>query len=314
MIDNFIERFRDANFSKHKKSIFLAIGFVLFIITMLVISNSGTKQKSKFQSVSLMPRDAQKAKKDLNYEFIKLDTIKMPSFSASQEFQLTESPESSEPIARTADKIRPELQPTSQQATPQPSRSKPSAIPTQESSLFPFSSVNRNPNMIVTNNLGGNRETDNSSPSLYSGKQSALIKVMLPNRTPVANGSLVEARVLRDSNWGNLAIPRRAKLIGVASLMNRRVDIEFREIIINNESRSCNGRAYDLKQLKGLAYSPVSSEAKRILVEELRDAVSGVPVVGRAANRAAYTTNYYDQDVSELEEGLEFYALIESVY
>jgi hypothetical protein len=312
---NLLMRFKGANFSKHKKLIILVPGFILFLIVMTVFSNKGTQKKSAFQNVSNMPGEASKSKKDLNYEFIKLDTIKIPSFTSSQEFQFTERPEESAPLSISVDKIRPELQPPSQQVTPQPARIKSTAPPpVQQSSLFPISSVNRNPNMIITNNLAESQESANGSQSLYTGKQAALIKVMLPNRTPVANGSLVEARVLRDSNWGNLVIPRRAKLIGVASLFNRRVEIEFREIIINNSSRSCSGKAYDLKQLKGLAYSPVSSEAKRILVEELRDAVSGVPVVGRVANRATYASNYSDQDISELDEGLEFYVLVESVY
>ncbi|HEX9970820.1 MAG TPA: conjugative transposon protein TraM [bacterium] len=314
VFNNLLIRFKGVNLSKQKRLIILVLAFILFLILMTVFSNKGTQKKSSFQNVSIMPRESSKSKKDLNYEFIKLDTIKIPSFTSSQEFQLAEKPEASEPLFINTDKIRPELQSTSQQATPLTASVKSAAPPVQASSLFPISSANRNPNMIITNNLAESQESANGSQSLYTGKQSALIKVMLPNRTPVANGSLVEARVLRDSNWGNLVIPRRTKLIGVASLFNRRVEIEFREIIINNSSRSCSGKAYDLKQLKGIAYSPVSSEAKRILVEELRDAVSGVPVVGRVANRATYASNYSDQDISELDEGLEFYVLVESVY
>jgi hypothetical protein len=130
----------------------------------------------------------------------------------------------------------------------------------------------------------------------------------------VANGSLVEARVMRDAKLGNIYIPKRTKLIGIASLMNLRINIDFQEIYINDSNRACRGRAYDLKRLQGLSYSPVNSEAKRVLLEELRDAVSGVPVLGRVANRATYSANYYDQDVSVLDEGLEFYVMIESIY
>lgn len=312
---NVVVRLKGANLTKQKKLIIAIPGVILVLILMIAVSNKGTQQKTKFQNVSIMPRESTKQKKDLNYEFIKLDTMKIPSFAPAQEYQFAEKQLESEPVSISIDKIRPELQPTAQKVLPQPERIK-SALPKpqpQEASVFQIGSTNRNPNMIVTNNLAGSQESASGSQSVYTGKQSALIKVMLPNRTPVATGSLVEARVLRDSNWGNLLIPRRTKLIGVASLFNRRVEIEFREIIINNSSRSCSARAYDLKQLKGIAYSPVSSEAKRILMEELRDAVSGVPVVGRVANRATYTSNY-DQDVSELEEGMEFYVLVESVY
>jgi len=166
--------------------------------------------------------------------------------------------------------------------------------------------------MIVTNNLAANPVGGSTSPTTFTGMQSALIKVVLPDRTPVANGSLVEARVLRDSKWGNVFIPRRTRLIGVATLFNRRVNIDFREIVINKTSRSCSGRAFDLKRLQGLPYSPVNSETKRALLEELRDAISGVPVVGRVANRATLTRDY-TQDVSELDEGLEFYVLVNSI-
>ena len=168
--------------------------------------------------------------------------------------------------------------------------------------------------MIVTNNFSEGTVQSGDTPSTYTGRQAALLKFVLPNRTPVANGSLVEARLLRDSKWGNIYLPKRTKIIGVASLMNRRVNIDFQEIYISNNSRSCRGRAYDLKQLQGLPYSPVNSEAKRVLLEELRDAVAGVPVLGRVANRATYSANYYDQDVSVLDEGSEFYVLIESIH
>ncbi|MCU0644774.1 MAG: hypothetical protein MUC94_10990, partial [bacterium] len=183
---NLVMRFKGANLSKHKKLIILVPSFILFLIVMTVFSNKGTQKKSSFQNVSIMTREASKSKKDLNYEFIKLDTIKIPSFTSSQEFQLTENPEKSEPFAINTDKIRPELQPTSQQAPPRTARVTPAAPPVQASSLFPISSVNRNPNMIITNNLSESQGNANGSQSLYTGKQSALIKVMLPNRTPVA--------------------------------------------------------------------------------------------------------------------------------
>jgi len=279
----------------------------------VIISNNGSKERTPHAKVSLIPGESQ-PKKELDYEFIKFDTIKIPNFAAVEK-PLVEPPRRIEPVIFTENTNQPKIE-TGTGMIKKSVNSKPSKIepilPEKSISFQPR--VNQNPNMIVTNNFAQSPAQSGTTPSTYTGGQSALLKVVLPNRTPVANGSLVEARILRDTKWGNVFIPKRTKLIGVAALLNRRVNIDFREIIISNVSRSCRGRAYDLKRLQGLPYSPVSSEAKRILLEELRDMVSGVPVVGRAANRATYSSNYYDQDVSELDEGLEFYVLIESIY
>lgn len=310
------KRWGIGRWSRLKKMIIGIAGIISILFFFIIFSNQQTNKNSSLPKVTLMPQKA-KPKKELNYEFIKLDTIKIPNF-----------PRAAKPVAETLKKVEPyHLEPlplaenTNQSALEpqQLKKSVKSKISSKVKSMLPKKSASyktkpasKNPNMIVTNNLAANPVHSGSSPTAFAGMQSALIKLVLPNRTPVANGSLVEARVLRDSKWGSMFIPRRTKLIGVASLFNRRVNIDFREIIINNMSRSCSGRAYDLKRLQGLPYSPVNSATKRALLEELRDAVSGIPVVGRVANRATLTRNY-TQDVSELEEGLEFYALINSI-
>lgn len=307
------ERLRAMKLPKIKRLVFGAIAFIGVLLIFVIISNKSATQKTPYTKVSILPTDA-KAKKELDYEFIKFDTIKIPNFAPAEQ-PVAEPPRQIEPVVFTETINQPQVTTgTLKKST----NSNPIKIePTSPEPAISFQSraVNQNPNMIVTNNLAEGAAQNGSTPSSsYAGLQSTLVKVVLPNRTPVANGSLVEARVLRDSKWGNVFIPKRAKIIGVASLMNRRVNIDFQEIYISNNSRSCRGRAYDSKRLQGLPYSPVSSEAKRVLVEELRDAVSGVPVLGRVANRATYSADYYDQDVSVLDEGLEFYVLIESVY
>lgn len=309
-----LERFKFARWSKTKKIVILtAVGISLLLFIILISSGSSNKPSS-FNKVSLIPRDSA-PKKDLDYEFIKFDTIKIPNFASSED-PFAEPPKNIESVTFTENKKKPAIeteilekpvQTTTKSIQPAP------ASPQQPISLQQRS-INQNPKMIVTNNLSANSIQGGGSVAAISGMQSVLLKVVLPERTPVANGSLVEARVLRDAKWGNVYIPKRTKVIGTASLYNRRVNIDFQEIFLNNTSRSCRGRAYDLKRLQGIEYSPVNSEAKRVLVEELRDAVSGVPVLGRVANRATYSSNYYNQDVSVLDEGLEFYVMIESIY
>lgn len=307
-----LERLKLTSLPKIKR---IAIGtgaIMIAFFVILIISKKSTSEKPQYTKISIVPTDI-KPKKQLDYEFIKFDTIKIPNFNPKEQ-PITEPPETIEPIIISEQVAQPS---TASGMIKKSLNTKPTKIEPvvpEQNTPFQSRSANQNPNMIVTNNLAGNDIQSGSPATTFSGMQSVLLKVILPNRTPVAGGSLVEARVLRDDKWGNIFIPKRTKLIGVATFQNRRINIDFREILINNASRSCRGRAYDLKRLQGLPYSPVNSEAKRILVEELRDAVSGVPVLGRAANRATYATNYYDQDVSVLDEGLEFFVLIESIY
>lgn len=307
------ERVREMNLPKMKRLLIGVIGLVSVLLIFVIISNKNATKRPLYTKVSILPTEM-KAKKELDYEFIKFDTIKIPNFEPAEQQPLVEPSPKLEPIQFTENTASPSIR-TGQVS--QATRSAPARLeniaPEPEIAFQPRA-ISQNPNMIVTSNLAEGTVQGSGAPSTYAGLQSVLIKVVLPNRTPVANGSLVEARVLRDAKWGNVYIPRRTKLIGVASLMNLRINIDFQEIYINDSNRSCRGRAYDLKRLPGISYSPVNSEAKRVLLEELRDAVSGIPVLGRVANRATYSANYYDQEVSVLDEGLEFYVMIESIY
>lgn len=289
--------------------------FILLIIFLMRSVSEPSKPDTAYAKVTLGPREAQNVQPKLNYNFIKIDTVKIPSFKPEVE-PLPGTREVMEPLALNRTELASAPAPEKKQVVPQPARSR--AIPDEpvfgtDPNRQVTTSNGKNPNMIVLSNLAESSFGSSGNTSTFSGHESALVKVMLPNRTPIANGSLVEARVLHDTKSGSTIIPRRTRLIGVASLYNRRVEIDLREIILNDVTRTCSGRAFDLKKLRGIPYSPVTSEVKRALMEEVRDAVSGVPVVGRVANR---TTMYNDmnQDVSELEEGLEFYFLIESIY
>jgi hypothetical protein len=307
------ERLKITGWTKIKKIVFLAAAIISILLFVIIVSNKQANKKPSFSKVNLIPNQT-KSKPELNYEFIKFDTIKIPNF-APVEKPMVEPPRKIEPVLFTENTDQPKkITGTVKKPVNSKSAKIEPILPEKPISFEPRG--NQSPNMIVTNNLAQNQVQSGSGSSTptFTGMQTALLKVVLTNRTPVANGSLVEARILRDAKWGNVFIPKRTKLIGVAALFNRRVNIDFREILINDVSRSCRGRAYDLKRLQGLTYSPVNSEARRVLLEELRDAVSGVPVLGRVANRATYSSNYYDQDVSVLDEGLEFYVMIESIY
>jgi len=307
-------RFKFATWSRTKKIVILTAGGISLLLFIILISSGSSNKQSEFNKVTLIPKDST-PKKDLNYEFIKFDTIKIPNFALAEE-PFAEPPKNIESVTFTENTKKPAIE-TSTIKKPVKSSPKlvqPGPAPSQQPISLQTRSANQSPNMIVTNNLSENKVQGGSSTPTFTGMQSALVKVVLSDRTPVANGSLVEARVLREAKWGNMFIPKRTKLIGTASLYNQRVNIDFQEIVINGTGRSCRGRAYDLKRLQGIQYSPVNSEAKRVLLEELRDVVSGVPVLGRVANRATYSSNYSNQDVSVLDEGLEFYVMIESIY
>lgn len=310
-IERLPERFKLAGMSRRTK-VFIGIGaiallLVLFFVNSLMDMTGKTPGTTK---VNLVPQK-ERPKKNLNYDFIKLDTLQIPNFT--QRDRTTQSLPQPEPenFPRTQPSTRQPEQPKSSPSG-SPLLSEPAAAPLQ--GITSSQGVNRNPNMIVMNNLSQTPVPGGSASSAFAtGRETALIKVVIPDRTPVADGSLVIARVLRDSKWGNINLPRRTKLIGTASLYNNRVHIDFREVMINDSSRSCTGKAYDLKQMEGIGYSPVSNEAKQILMEELRNATLGVPVVGNVANRATYSGNYF-RDVTELDEGMEFFALISAIY
>ncbi len=299
-IDKVPERLKLSGMSR-KIKVIAGIGAVVVLLLLFFVNSlMDMTATSAKPSVNLVPQK-ERPKKNLNYDFIKLDTLQIPNFTQRDQ---TQQPQS----------LPAENFPHSQPSSPQP-KSSPSNTPLlSEPAASPPQGVNRNPNMIVMNSLSQSGQPGGGSIGAYaSGRESALIKVVIPESTPVADGSLVIARVLRDSKWGDVNIPRRTKLIGIASLFNNRVQINFREAVINDSSRTCTGKAYDLKQMEGIGYSPLSNEAKEILMEELRNVTSGVPVVGSVTSRAAYSGSF-TQEVAELEEGMEFYALITAIY
>jgi hypothetical protein len=163
--------------------------------------------------------------------------------------------------------------------------------------------------MIIVSTLGQPQGAGSSGN--FGGSQSLHVKVILQDRTAVTNGSLLEARVMQDETWGNVEIPRRSSLLGVCNLQNNRVQIDFREIRIKGETYTCSGRAYDLKSLPGLSYVPLTAEAQKAVVDELKSAAAGVPVVGRYLNQSNY--NPLTEEITTLDEGLEFYAWITNI-
>jgi hypothetical protein len=306
-VKQFVDRLGIDKWPPRKKIILGIAGFIALFAILFAVSLYQVTSESGSPRVNLLPRNKKPAK-DLSYDFIKLDTLRMPTFPRAEQPQ--------EPAPRVDNTYETPKEPVEPKKKTKPRSTPPQQTPPSASITYspPPATVNKNPNMIVMNNMQENQVHNNGLPGgrLGYGSQSALVKVVLPDKIPVANGSVVVARVLRDSKWGDIDIPRRTKVIGIASLFANRVNIEFREIVINDTSRSCNGRAYDLKQLEGLAYSPVNSETREILMEELRNATTGIPVVGSVTSRATLSNNLV-REVAELDEGLEFYVLITSI-
>ncbi len=294
-----IQQLRRINWPPPKR--LMILGGILFAILLLLINIFDSAPEGDLPADVNFTMGQPAPRKSLDYDFISMDTLEIPNFRKPEKPRnQTFTPKNQLPEPRPAPKTRFKKQPKTVRKSQ----------PTRRQNRV---NVNKNPNMIVMNQLAKNPVQPSNSAGAFTGRESALVKVMLPAKTKVANSSLVEARVLRDFQWKNITIPRRSRLIGTASLLNRRVQIDFREIIINGKSHSCSGRAYDLKRLQGLAYSPVNAETKRVVEEELRDAVTGVPILGRVANRRTLS-NSLAGAVATLDEGLEFYVMINSIY
>ena len=175
-------------------------------------------------------------------------------------------------------------------------------------SSAPAAVVDRNPNMIVHSNLGANQVSSNQ----VFGLQSVLLKVILPDETSITNNSLVEARVMKDERWGNIEIPKRSQLLGRARLQNSRVEITFHQIQIQGVTRTVSGRAFDLKRIPGIPYTPLQGPTRQVVLDELRSVAASLPIVGRLANQPEI--NPLNQEVTSLEEGLEFYVEITNIF
>lgn len=243
-------------------------------------------------------------KKELDYKIIHVDTIPFNQLAIPNQLPSGGKPVSEQPKTATGKKPSPQVVPGRQTRTP----TRPARPPQVASS--PLSASKSGSDMIVINNL--DQRPGGSAISGYAGLQSVRLKVILPQKTAVTNGSLVEARVIRDAHLGDIDIPRRAQLLGTARLQNNRVHIDFREIRIRGETYTCSGQAYDLKLLPGIPYNPLSTQAKQVLLDELKSAASGVPIVGRIINRPDF--NPITDEITTLDEGLEMYALITNIF
>ena len=266
--------------------------FVLFVLVVLMASEREApprKIDSPFATRAARPQEK------LDYNIIKLDTISLGDYFKPQEtgLQPAEEPEVAPPPrtkkARSASESSSGISRT------------PAVVPSN-------AVVDRNPNMIVHSTMSTNQVSGGRS----FGRESALVKVILTDKTSISNGSLVEARVINDASINGIEIPKRSKLVGVASLQTGRIHIDFREVQINNVTRTCNGRAYDLKKLLGLPYSQVPAATTNAVLDELKSAASAVPVVGRYANQI--DNNSIVPEVATFDEGYQFYAQINNVF
>jgi hypothetical protein len=274
----------------------LMLGIVsAFLIFVYLISV--TQRRSAQNQFGPGPFVTQQAPppRSLDYQIVKVDTI--PFSSLNMPAERTGSPTSQNP-----------LKPTAEGGGRTAAREQANASP---SSSTQGSGIGGSSPMIVVSTLDQQGQAGGSLSAL-PGAQTVRIKVILPQKTPVMNGSLVEARVMRDERLGKFEIPRRSQLLGFCTLQNNRVQIEFRELRIKDVSHTCSGRAYDLKLLPGIPYLPLDAKAKQAIVDELKSAASGVPVLGRYLNQQEI--NPFTDEITTLEEGLEFYALVSSIF
>jgi hypothetical protein len=309
VVRKFVEDLGVAKWPRRKKIILGIVGFVTVFLIMFAFSLYQVSSDAGNPKVNLLPNN-KKPSKGLKYDFIKLDTLRLPTLPAQDDpMQSPPLTDNTYQLPVEPEKPRPKPQPSSD-----PRSYQPPSTPPQSAPIFSApAGANKNPNMIVMNNMQQNQVQKGRFAGGSFGSQSAMVKVVLPDKTPVADGSIVQARVLHEAKWGDISIPKRSKMMGIASLYGSRVNIEFQEIMIGDSSHACSGRAYDLKQLQGLAYTPVNSETQQILMEELRNATTGIPVVGSITSRTTSNSNFI-QEVAQLDEGLEFYVLITSVF
>jgi hypothetical protein len=273
----------------------IILAFGVFVFFFLLIQRENAQERKRPN-----PFAAQKAPppKNLDYQIVKVDTIPFshPALPANTPSPGVSTPSTISPTERSVVAAR-----SREYVAPPPSTA-PLHVggPGDGGSMIVVSSLNQQPS------LGA------STIGSVTGLHTVRLKVILPDRTPVTNGSLVEARVMRDETWGNIEIPRRSSLLGICNLQNNRVQIDFREIRIQGTTYTCSGRAYDLKSLPGIPYLPLDAKAKQIVIEELKSAAASVPIVGRYLNQS--DVNPFNEEVTTLDEGLEFYALVTNIF
>lgn len=270
--------------------------FVIFVLAVFAMRNNNETPKKIEGPYSTRPAMPQPK---LDYNMVKLDTFALGDYYKPKE-EIETLP------SRTREERTAAPQSRSESARRRPEGE---AQVTNTPRYFGSSNnvVDRNPNMIVYSSLAANQVTGG-----VLGLQSTLLKVILPEKTAVTNNSLVEARVMTEASLGNINIPRRSQLIGTASLQNSRVLIDFREIRINGVTRTCSGRAFDLKKLPGLPYTPLDAATRKVVLDELRSAAAALPIVGRYANQTEI--NPFNEEVARLEEGQEFYVQITNIF
>lgn len=272
--------------------------FVIFILIVFAMRGNNSAAPKKIEGPYSTRPAAPQPK--LDYNMVKLDTFALGDYYKPKEVQPSQT-------ERTSDERSSARQPRAESVRRQPEGE---AQVTSTPRYFSSSNnvVDRNPNMIVYSSLAANQVTGGS----VLGLQSTLLKVILPEKTAITNNSLVEARVMTEAVLGNINIPRRSQLIGTASLQNSRVIIDFREIRINGVTRTCSGRAFDLKKIPGLPYTPLDAATRKVVLDELRSAASALPIVGRYANQTEI--NPFNEEVARLEEGQEFYVQITNIF
>lgn len=279
--------------------------FAVFALSVILVA----RQNKPKQMDSPFARQPSLSRQKLDYNIIKLDTISLGEYLKPPESAMDV------PVPAPVEKKTPKPAPatTVRRSTPQAADYPASPRLENTAAIAP---ADHNASMIVYSSMGASA-TNPATPGGGSafGLQSAVVKVTLVDKIAVSNNTLVEARVLNEATLGTTVIPRRARLSGVASLQGSRVHIDFREIRIDGVTRSCNGRAYDLKKQLGLPYPALQSaqaSASKAVVDELKSAASGIPVVGRYANQT--NTNAITEETARFDEGYEFYVQINSIF
>jgi len=285
----------------------LAVLLFLVLISMRKSATTGPRSSPFRMRVA-------KPSKPLDYEIIKMDTIpfnKMVGYSKPA----SRKPRSTSPVAEK--KSRAEATRSKPVSKPRPKRTAPGYQSTPQFYETKTITPGVAGDMIIVNKLG--KQSGNVASTAptsyrrgYAGTRNVRLKVILPQRTPVVTGSLVEVRVVHDSRFGDLYIPKRSQLTGIATIQRSRVNIRFNELKIQDETYNCAGEAYDLKLVPGLEYNALSESTKKALFDELRSAAWTVPFVGRIVNEPGFDP--LSTEVTTLDEGTEFYAVIRSIF
>jgi hypothetical protein len=311
---NFLYKFLSGKGRMKPQVIIIGALMLLAVFAISLISAYREAAQKKQRPSNPFVAQPVQPKRDLDYKIIKVDSIPYNNL-AIQGAQKQSEPASQLSPQQTRQKTTASSTGTqTQRQRSQPKRTT-GVAPSRSTVRQPARVSGANSNMIVLDKSRQQKQQTTSggnfSPGI-AGLQTVRLKLILLEKTPVTNGSLVEARVMDDARYRNLQIPRRSNILGIARLQNNRVEIDFREIRIEGRTYTCSGRAYDLKNLPGIRYNPLNINAKQALIDEFKSAASGVPVVGRIINRPNF--NPITDEITTLDEGLEFYALLTNIF